>query len=168
MELARRVGLPMIGVNLPAHFMIRPDVEGMGMLVDCFRGGKVMFAQDVQDMLQQRFFGPANREGVTIDQQFLKERQVRPRNFFTRMLTNLRLIYFNLGEYESAHRIIQYQTHCAPDNPTLQSIRRDSGVALFLMKRYRESIEEFSGYLQDNPDGIDAEAVARMVEKARE
>jgi regulator of sirC expression with transglutaminase-like and TPR domain len=36
MELARRVGFPMVGVNLPAHFMIRPMVGDMEVLVDVF------------------------------------------------------------------------------------------------------------------------------------
>jgi regulator of sirC expression with transglutaminase-like and TPR domain len=36
MELARRVGFPMVGVNLPAHFMIRPVVGDMEVLVDVF------------------------------------------------------------------------------------------------------------------------------------
>lgn len=35
-ELARRVGFPMVGVNLPAHFMIRPLVGDMEVLVDVF------------------------------------------------------------------------------------------------------------------------------------
>lgn len=37
LEVTRRVGFAMIGVNLPAHFMIRPVVEGSELLVDPFR-----------------------------------------------------------------------------------------------------------------------------------
>ena len=52
MKLARRVGVPMVGVNLPAHFMIRPVVEDMEVLVDCFKGGELVFVEDVEDMLK--------------------------------------------------------------------------------------------------------------------
>ena len=45
MEVARRVGMPMLGVNLPAHFMIMPAAEGMEVLVDAFNGGEVCYLQ---------------------------------------------------------------------------------------------------------------------------
>jgi hypothetical protein len=41
MELARRVGFPMIGVNLPLHFVIRPMTMESEFLVDPHEGGKV-------------------------------------------------------------------------------------------------------------------------------
>lgn len=37
LEVARRVGLPMAGVNLPLHFMLRPAVGELEVLVDAFR-----------------------------------------------------------------------------------------------------------------------------------
>jgi regulator of sirC expression with transglutaminase-like and TPR domain len=43
MELAKRVGMPMVGVNLPSRFMIRPVVEDMEVLVDCFNKGEIVF-----------------------------------------------------------------------------------------------------------------------------
>ena len=55
MELARRVGLPMVGVNLPAHFMIRPVVEEMEVLVDCFKEGEIVFVEDVEEMLKKHY-----------------------------------------------------------------------------------------------------------------
>ena len=57
MELAKRVGLPMVGVNLPSRFMIRPVVEDMEVLVDCFNRGEILFVEDVEEMLGK--FSPA-------------------------------------------------------------------------------------------------------------
>lgn len=38
MEVAKQVGLGMRGVQLPAHFMIAPDNQGLEILVDPFNG----------------------------------------------------------------------------------------------------------------------------------
>lgn len=38
MEVARRVGMPMHGVNLPSHFLLRPDSKDLEVFVDAFHG----------------------------------------------------------------------------------------------------------------------------------
>jgi regulator of sirC expression with transglutaminase-like and TPR domain len=38
MELARRVGLSMHGVNLPSHFLLRPDSDELAVFVDAYDG----------------------------------------------------------------------------------------------------------------------------------
>lgn len=51
MEVARRCGVPMTGVNLPAHFMIRPALPGVEVLVDAFHGGEVCYLEDAAQRL---------------------------------------------------------------------------------------------------------------------
>ena len=97
MELARRVGVPMVGVNLPAHFMIRPVVEDMEVLVDCFNDGELKFVEDVEDMLK-KFYTMGEADKLTIDRSFFADNWMKPRAFLTRMLTNLKQIYFNNDE----------------------------------------------------------------------
>lgn len=48
-QVASRVGLRMSGVNLPAHFMLRP--EGMEWLVDAFNGGELTALEDAEALL---------------------------------------------------------------------------------------------------------------------
>ena len=172
MELARRVGLPMVGVNLPSRFMIRPVIEDMEVLVDCFEGGEIKFVEDVEEMLGG-FYGssasgdprdwgngtgkntldggsePPPAVRVTIDRGFFADRAARPKQFFTRLLTNLKQIYFNRGEYDEALRIVGYQNHCAPTEEIKRFNRRDGGICLFLMRRYDEAAEELNGYVRD-------------------
>mmetsp|Transcript_14545 Transcript_14545/g.23952 ORF Transcript_14545/g.23952 Transcript_14545/m.23952 type:complete len:437 (+) Transcript_14545:265-1575(+) len=172
MELARRVGMPMVGVNLPAHFMIRPVVDEMEVLVDCFRGGEILFVEDVEEMLKKHYT-MGDGETVTIDRSFFQDEDVKPRAFFTRMLTNLKQIYFNRDEYASALQIIGYQSHCAPDANVLLYNRRDGGICLFLMQRYEEAVEELTGYLKDSAEGpgaggADRQQVVQMVTAAQD
>ena len=172
MELARRVGLPMVGVNLPAHFMIRPVVEDMEVLVDCFRGGEIMFVEDVEEMLRA-YMQLAEGEKLQIDRSFFQDETVKPRAFFTRVLTNLKQIYFNQEEYGAALQIVAYQAHCAPDDRVALFNRRDGGICLFLMQRYEEAVEELTGYLADSTAPAEGEATDRgqieaMVATAKE
>ena len=170
MELAKRVGLPMVGVNLPSRFMIRPVVEDMEVLVDCFNKGEIVFVEDVEEMLGKFYSGAGNagdkngddasaassdqREDppsvqITIDRAFFEDNSVRPKQFFTRMLTNLKQIYFNDENYADALRVVGYQAHCAPTAEIERFNRRDGGICLFLMRRYDECVEELNGYLED-------------------
>ena len=167
MELARRVGLPMVGVNLPSRFMIRPVVEDMEILVDCFNKGEIVFVEDVEEMLGKFYSGGGDDASgspngskseasesppsvqITIDRAFFEDNAVRPKQFFTRVLTNLKQIYFNREAYADALRIVGYQAHCAPTAEVARFNRRDGGICLFLMQRYDECVEELNGYLED-------------------
>lgn len=82
-------GLRQIGVNLPTHFMIRPLLGEVEILVDAFNQGKVMFVEDAEELLQKHY-GPGTT--VTIDRTFFQDNAVRNRNFLTRMLTNLKQV----------------------------------------------------------------------------
>lgn len=148
MELARRVGVPMVGVNLPAHFMIRPVVEDMEVLVDCFNDGELKFVEDVEDMLK-KFYTMGEADKLTIDRSFFADNSMKPRAFLTRMLTNLKQIYFNNDEFAAALQIVAYQAHCAPDEKVALFNRRDGGICLFLMQRHAEAAEELSGFLAE-------------------
>jgi len=159
MKLARRVGVPMVGVNLPAHFMIRPVVEDMEVLVDCFKGGELVFVEDVEDMLKT-YYTMGESEKLTIDRSFFNDNEVKPRSFFTRVLTNLKQIYFNEDMYEEALLIIAYQNHCSPDERVRLFNRRDGGICLFLMNRMEEAIEELSGYLEETSEKFGEAATA--------
>jgi len=153
MELARRVGFPMVGVNLPAHFMIRPMVGDMEVLVDVFNEGKILFVEDAEELLAQQY-GP--EVTVKIDRSFFTDNTVRPRNFLTRMLTNLKQIYFNSTDYDSALTIAEYQAYAAPTDDVKNFNRRDRGILFYLMKRYPEATEALSEYLEADPEAQDA------------
>jgi hypothetical protein len=108
MELARRVGVEMVGVNLPGRFMVRPVVHEMEVLVDCFNGGEILFVEDVEEMLGSFYGGGGGgddspetssekgtatpKTSITIDRGFFGDQTIRPRQFFTRVLTNLKQV----------------------------------------------------------------------------
>lgn len=81
LELTRRVGFPMIGVNLPAHFMIRPLVEGSELLVDPFRMGELIDVETAEERLAA-LYGKA-RAGARTHTAASVRRQKTPVSFCT-------------------------------------------------------------------------------------
>jgi regulator of sirC expression with transglutaminase-like and TPR domain len=88
MELARRVRLPMVGINLPAHFMCRPAVEDIEVLVDAYNEGAIISVEDAEALLSPLYGADAK---VELDRGFFQDNAPKPRLFLTRMLTNLKV-----------------------------------------------------------------------------
>jgi regulator of sirC expression with transglutaminase-like and TPR domain len=69
---------PAVGVNLPAHFMIRPVVEEMEVLVDCMNSGEMLFVEDVEEMLRKHYT-MKDGETLTLDRSFFQDESMKPR-----------------------------------------------------------------------------------------
>ncbi|HEY9652500.1 MAG TPA: transglutaminase-like domain-containing protein, partial [Coleofasciculaceae cyanobacterium] len=88
LEVSRRLDFPMVGINMPGHFLIRPEFEEAGIFVDAFNQGEILFEQDCEERLTQIYGHP-----VPLQPQFLSP--VNNRQLLARLLTNLKLIYLN-------------------------------------------------------------------------
>ncbi|MEO1063834.1 MAG: transglutaminase-like domain-containing protein [Actinomycetota bacterium] len=84
-EVARRRGVPLAGVSMPGHFLVR-DLDDGTRLIDAFDGGRLLGEADARD-LHARIHGPD--EGF--HPSFLAP--VDHLHILTRMLTNLRLAF---------------------------------------------------------------------------
>jgi regulator of sirC expression with transglutaminase-like and TPR domain len=156
LELARSVGFPMIGINLPAHFMVRPVAEGVEALVDVYNGGAIIAVEDAEALLSPLYGQGAK---IVIDRSFFDDNTPKPRSILTRMLTNLKQIYFNSKQYDSALLMIDYQALCAPDASIAAMNQRDRGICLYLSGRYVDAIDELQGYLDAFAAAVDRQAI---------
>ena len=171
MEIAKMVGINMVGVNLPGHFMIRPaDVPECEILVDCFHDGDVLFVEDAEEMLS-KLYRLWKGERVTIDRSFLEDNHLKPRAFYTRMLTNLKSIYFNKSDYKNALAMCEYQKYCSPDGAIRIMNVRDSGMCHFLLHNYSDAMLDLTEYLESeyssNISAEDRASVQNMRDQAR-
>jgi regulator of sirC expression with transglutaminase-like and TPR domain len=80
---ARRLGLPILGINLPGHFMLKYDVPNVDIYIDPFNGGKLLSRLDCI-----RFMVNA---GYKFSEQHLTA--ATNRQILIRMLNNLAEIY---------------------------------------------------------------------------
>jgi regulator of sirC expression with transglutaminase-like and TPR domain len=90
LEVGRRAGVPLEGIGMPGHFLVRPVATNH--YLDAFNGGQVLDLAACEAL-----FRTANRAGpdVPFGQHLLT---VAPRRaIFARILQNLRTVYRNLG-----------------------------------------------------------------------
>jgi regulator of sirC expression with transglutaminase-like and TPR domain len=93
MEVGRRLGVPLSGVGMPGHFLLRDKVDPE-VFVDPFARGEVLDRHGCE-----RRFRMVNGPGVPFDDSFLDP--VSRLAIVGRMLTNLESIFLASGERDS-------------------------------------------------------------------
>ena len=155
LAIARRVNFPMVGIGMPGHFLIRPAVAEMEIFVDPFNGGEVLFLADCADRLQQMYGRP-----VPMPPQFLAA--VTPRQFLARMLTNLKVIYFNQGNLTKTLAAIERILILFPEAPLEL---RDRGMLYFRLQRWVEARQDLETYLEKRPHADDRPVVQQLLKR---
>lgn len=92
---ARRVGVPVCGVGIPQHFLLKYRGTAREIFIDAFHGGKLLSVQDCA-----RFLADAH---ITFREDYL--RAVTDRDILTRMLGNLLRIYLSAEDQRRYDRI---------------------------------------------------------------
>ena len=81
--VGNRLGLPLAGVGMPGHFLVKIEGETPPQFVDCFNGGAFLSEQDCEQFI--------TASGLDYDPQFLEKSPTRL--ILARMLRNLLSIY---------------------------------------------------------------------------
>ncbi len=156
-EIAGRLNFPMVGIGMPGHFLIRPEFEGVGIFVDAFNRGEVLFQEDCEQRLQQ-IYGPE----VAIRPDFLTP--VTRKQFLARMLTNLKMIYLNQGDSDKCLGAIERILLLFPDAPLEL---RDRGLFYYQNGRWTEARHDLQTYLGMVPEGEDAGVIRQILHRIR-
>jgi regulator of sirC expression with transglutaminase-like and TPR domain len=96
--VGRRLQLPLVGVGMPFHFMVRWHSRNADFFIDPFHAGAVMSARDCERLLR------AN--GAPFRPEFLEP--VSPLQMLARMCENLRQIYEERGEAARAGQFARF------------------------------------------------------------
>ncbi len=155
LEIAKRIDFPMVGVGMPGHFLIRPQIAGMEIFVDAFNRGEVLFPDDCQERIMQVYGQP-----VTMQPEFLAD--ISNRHFLARMLSNLKLIYLNSQQLDKALAAIERILMLFPD--AIAEIR-DRGLVYYQVGRWVAAVEDFEAYLHKVPDAQDAPVIRRLLKQ---
>lgn len=151
MEIGKRIGLPLVGVGFPGHFIVKHrDLE---TVIDPFEKGKILSDEALSERLTQIF-----REPVPTHPRFLQA--VTHKEILARMLRNLRQIHFREGEYEKAVRTAEQITWLAPQSA---QDYRDLGYLYYQVKAYAKSLDSFNAYLHLSDDPPDQEEIHRNI-----
>ena len=151
MEIGKRIGLPLVGVGFPGHFIVKHrDLE---TVIDPFEKGHILSDEDLSERLTQLF-----REPVPMHPRFLQA--VTHKEILARMLRNLRQIHFRVGEYEQAAKAAEQITWLAPQSA---QDYRDLGYLSYQVNAYAKSLDSFNTYLRLSDDPPDREEIRRNI-----
>jgi len=151
MEIGKRIGLPLVGVGFPRHFIVKHrDLE---TVIDPFEEGQILSDADLSERLTQLF-----REPMSMHPRFLQA--VTNKEILARMLRNLRQIHFREGAYEQAVRTAEQITWLAPQSA---QDYRDLGYLYYQVNAYGKSLAAFNTYLRLSDDPPDQEEISRNI-----
>jgi regulator of sirC expression with transglutaminase-like and TPR domain len=149
-ETARRIGLPLVGIGLPGHFIVGgPD----GVLFDPADRGRSLTPDDCQALIR-RSIG----EGVLLNAGML--RPTGARQILARVLRNLRAALLAQRDWPRAVDAIDLLLVLEPTDP---EHGRDRGLLLGRMGRFGEALTALRRYLDERPDAHDVADVRQVL-----
>jgi regulator of sirC expression with transglutaminase-like and TPR domain len=151
-EVGKRLDIPLIGIGMPGHFLIRHrDAEDL--FIDPFYGGILLSEEECAQRLWE-----ITRNSLHWSPRFLSP--VSNREFIARMLRNLKGVYLEQPDYSRALAIIDRLIVLQPE---VAHERRDRGAVHYQLGHYPEALVDLQGYLASTQSGPDAASVQRLV-----
>jgi regulator of sirC expression with transglutaminase-like and TPR domain len=142
MEVARRAGLQIDGINFPGHFLVRcPEVGSRGsagLIIDPFHGGALLSEHDCRLLLQRHvgaevafsksLLAPATRTQVIV-----------------RMLLNLKKLYVHMRSFPQARDATELLLTMTP---SALSELRDRGLLAYHLNDVSGALRDLQTYLK--------------------
>jgi len=142
MEVARRAGLHVNGVNFPGHFLVRcPDIgkrASGGLIIDPFHGGALLSEHDCRLLLQKHVRGE-----IPFSKSLLAP--ASRRDIVVRMLLNLKRIYVHMRSFPQAHTVTELLVALTPS--ALNELR-DRGLLAYHLNDVTGALRDLQTYLK--------------------
>lgn len=155
-EVGRRVGIPLVGIGFPGHFLVRHNLHPH-LVLDPYDGGRLLTLRDFEEILERVSGGR-----LTFEPRMLQP--VGPRQILVRMLNNLRGIYLNQGDFSRALAVVDRVLLLIPEDP---EVLRDHGFLSLQWGDPTRGIEDLERYLEAEPEAEDEEQVLAVLAEAR-
>lgn len=150
-ELARKIGLKVVGVGLPGHFMVRHEPsQGDSQLIDVYERGQVFPRADADKLVREAYQRPPT------DADFAAASK---RAIIVRMLHNLRGVAYRASD---ADGMLRYVNATLAISPTEGEDRLFRAMLLRQSGRRAEAIVDADWLLEHHPEGINLNEVDKL------
>lgn len=146
LAVARRLGLPMFGVGLPGHFIVKWQDRRQRILIDPFNQGEILDERGVQERVRDTYSAQANFQPDWLA-------SVDARYILTRMLNNLKAIFLHTENLERAWKVVDKLLLLDPRSA--EDIR-DMGLISLRLGAYRRAAIYLEEYLLAHAEAADA------------
>ena len=140
LELARRAGLNITGINFPGHFLLRAPglISGDDLIIDPFHGGALLSEFDCRQLLRthvgddaafdRSLLAPATRSEIVV-----------------RMLVNLKRLYVRMRSFPQARLV---STLLLTADPSAIHELRDRGLLAYHLEDFSSALRDLEEYLR--------------------
>jgi regulator of sirC expression with transglutaminase-like and TPR domain len=147
MEIAQQIGLNVMGVSFPGHFLIKLVVPSGEIVLDPLNG-QSLSREELEERLEP-YVDPEEYESPLPLEMYL--RAAHPREILTRMLRNLKSIFMEKKEWD---RILAVQKRLVILLPDEITERRDRGIAYSHMACPEEALKDLEAYLAEDAGSV--------------
>src|SRR5438132_4353693 len=146
LAVGERAGLPVRGVGMPGHFLVKyaPATSGE-IFIDAFNG-RSLTREECAKMLNEMYGGEVKMRPALLEPS--TKRQV-----LARILNNLKSLYLSRGDLP---RALSASDRIMLTDPHLTSEWRDRGMIPFQMDQEAEALADFSRFLALRPAAVGA------------
>lgn len=138
-EVGRRVGVPLVGIGLPGHFLVRHDAVPP-LILDPFNRGQSLTLEDCETLLKRAY-------GDRVPFQPSLLAPVDNNMILARMLNNLRGIYQARGDAASASWVLRLRAGIAGTQPRELGELATAQAALGRFEEAATTLERLAGQL---------------------
>jgi regulator of sirC expression with transglutaminase-like and TPR domain len=161
LEVARRLGLPLRGVGLPAHFVVKWPLsreQGGDLFLDVFAGAKLLSYEECRAQTLARLRAAAGAGAAVFDPRWT--RPIGARAILTRMLMNLKTAYLMRGETVLAHETVE---RLCTLHPEMHQELRDRGLLRLALGELLLAAADIATYAERAPRAPDVERLRHRV-----
>ena len=140
LELARRAGLSITGVNFPGHFLLRAPglIAGDDLIIDPFHGGALLSEFDCRQLLRNHV-----GEDAAFDHSLLEP--ATRHEIVVRMLVNLKRLYVRMRSFPQARLV---STLLLTADPSAVHELRDRGLLAYHLEDFASALRDLEEYLR--------------------
>ena len=155
-EVGRRLGVPLVGVGMPGHFLVMHQRED-DLFIDPFEGGILLSKEECA----QRFRDATQAEAPW-DSRYLAP--VSNRDFVARIIRNLKTAFLRRQDDGRALTMIDLLLALQPD---ASHERRDRGLVHYRLGHYGEALDDLRDYLEATPQDPNRASLEGVVGQLR-
>lgn len=157
LEVARRLNVPIVGVGMPGHFIVKYSDRREEVLVDPYNRGAILTRDECRSQLQERY-----GDSVEFSDRLLA--RATNRQILWRMLNNLKDIYLKGHVIDKCLLIVDMMLMV--DSEDLIQFR-DRGLLRLQLRQFDGAGRDLEHYLQHSPNAEDREEIENHVKELK-
>jgi len=157
MEVSRRLNVPIVGVGLPGHFIVKYSDRREEFFLDPFNRGEILSRDDCRNRIYERY-----GDSVEFHDRLLG--RVTHRQILWRMLNNLKEIYLRAHAFDKGLAIVDMMLMVDPEEiPQF----RDRGLLRLQLRQFAGATRDLEHYLRHSTGAEDRGEIENHLKELR-